>query len=214
MLGVHINPMVDFREHFLYITKDVKKLARALTKRKLSPPLKSMAIELLLKSKCHATHLEVFNERQLTNIDGILNKAMRQALGLLPKFPTKGVQRPLKETGLGLPPMRNRDTQMVIEHLTRLMTKDTKRGFTAHAHVHRLLSHFNHWPQEVKRHWSTNPLSSPHSASLGSLAAYPDWNTIAYHPSNTIMTSPQVSGNHRERSTTLVKKSVPHYKDK
>ncbi len=27
MLGVHINPMLDFREHFLYITKDVRKLA-------------------------------------------------------------------------------------------------------------------------------------------------------------------------------------------
>jgi hypothetical protein len=66
MLGVHINPMLDFREHFLHITKDVKKLAKALAKRKLSPPLKSAAIEQLLKSKNHATHLGVFNERQLT----------------------------------------------------------------------------------------------------------------------------------------------------
>ena len=38
MLGVHINPMLDFREHFHHITKDVKKLAIALAKRKLSPP--------------------------------------------------------------------------------------------------------------------------------------------------------------------------------
>jgi hypothetical protein len=38
MLGVHINPMLDFREHFLHITKDVKKLANALAKRKLTPP--------------------------------------------------------------------------------------------------------------------------------------------------------------------------------
>ncbi len=38
MLGVHINPMLDFREHFLHITKDVKRLANTLTKRKLSPP--------------------------------------------------------------------------------------------------------------------------------------------------------------------------------
>ena len=50
MLGVHINPMLDFREHFFHITKDVKKLAKALAKRKLRPPLKSLAIELLLKS--------------------------------------------------------------------------------------------------------------------------------------------------------------------
>ena len=38
MLGVHINPMLDFKEHFLHITKDVKKLAKALAKRRLSPP--------------------------------------------------------------------------------------------------------------------------------------------------------------------------------
>jgi len=46
--------MLDFREHFLHITKDVKKLAKALAKRKLSPPLKSLAIEQLLKSQYHA----------------------------------------------------------------------------------------------------------------------------------------------------------------
>ena len=65
MLRVHINPMLDFREHFLHITKDVKKLVKALAKRKLSPPLKSMAIEQLLKSKYNATHLGLFNKRQL-----------------------------------------------------------------------------------------------------------------------------------------------------
>jgi len=48
MLGVHINPMLNFREHFLHITKDVKKLAKALAKCELSPPLKPMAIEQLL----------------------------------------------------------------------------------------------------------------------------------------------------------------------
>ena len=50
MLGDHVNPMLDFREHFLHITKDVKKLAKALAERKLSPPLKTLAIEQLLKS--------------------------------------------------------------------------------------------------------------------------------------------------------------------
>ena len=73
MLGVHINPMLYFREHFLHITKDVRKLAKALAKRKLSPPFEAIAIEQLLKSKYHATYLGVFNERQLTTIDGILN---------------------------------------------------------------------------------------------------------------------------------------------
>jgi hypothetical protein len=50
--------------------------------------------------------------------------------------------------------MRDRATQMGIEHLTRVMNKDTERGFTAHAHVHRLLSQFNHWPQEALESFS------------------------------------------------------------
>ena len=115
MLGVYINPMLDFREHFLHIAKDVKKLAKALAKRKLSSSLKTLAIEKRLESKYHATHLGVFNERQLTTIDGILNKAIRQVLGLLPNFSTEGVQKPLKEAGLALSPMRDRATQTRIE---------------------------------------------------------------------------------------------------
>jgi hypothetical protein len=47
---------------------------------------------------------------------------------------------------------------MGIEHLTRIMNKDTERGFTAHAHVHCLLSQFNHWPQEALE---SNPLKLP-----------------------------------------------------
>ena len=78
MLGDYIiNPMLDFRERFLHITKDVKKFAKVLAGRKLSPPLKTLAIEQLQKSKYHATNIGVFNERQLTTINGILNKAMR-----------------------------------------------------------------------------------------------------------------------------------------
>ena len=100
----------------------------------------------------------MFNERQLTTIDGILNKAMRQAIGLLPNFPSEGVQKPLKKAGLGLPPMRDRATQMGIEHLTRVMNKDSERGITAHAHVHRLLSEYNHWPWEALE---SNPLKFP-----------------------------------------------------
>jgi hypothetical protein len=37
MLEVHINTDLDFREHHAHITKDVRKLAKALTKRKLYP---------------------------------------------------------------------------------------------------------------------------------------------------------------------------------
>jgi hypothetical protein len=90
MLGVHVNPVLDFREHFTHITKDVCKLAKALTSRKLSPPYKTLVIEQLLEFKYHAKNLGIINDRQLTTIDGILNKAMRQALGLLPDFPHRG----------------------------------------------------------------------------------------------------------------------------
>jgi len=54
--------------------------------------------------------------------------------------------------------MRDRATQIGIEHLTRSINKDTERGFTAHARVHRLLSIFNHWPQEALE---SNPLKLP-----------------------------------------------------
>jgi len=56
MLRDHVNPMLDFREHFVHITKDVKELAKALAKHKLSPSFKRLAIEKILKSKYHATH--------------------------------------------------------------------------------------------------------------------------------------------------------------
>ncbi len=102
-----------------------------------------------MKSKFHATHLGVFNDRQLTTIYGILSKAMKQAIGFLPNFPSGGVQKPLKEAGLDLPPMRDRAAQMGIEHLIRVMNTNTERGFTAHAHVHRLLTQFNHWPRKA-----------------------------------------------------------------
>ncbi len=95
---------------------------------------------------------------------------MRQAIGLLPNFPTEGVQRPLKEAGLGLSPMRDRAAQMGIEHLTRVMNKDSERGFTAHAHVHRLLSQFNHGPRETLE---SNPLKLPTLRILRLASAIP-----------------------------------------
>jgi hypothetical protein len=44
MLGVNINPVLNFREHLAHITKDVRKLAKALAKRKLGPSFKSLVI--------------------------------------------------------------------------------------------------------------------------------------------------------------------------
>jgi hypothetical protein len=103
MLGVHITTTLDFKEHIAHVTKEVRLLAKILAKRKLSPPYKALVIEQLLKSKYHATHLGVFTNRQLTDIDRILNRALRLATCLLHNFPTEGVQKPTKEMGLGLP---------------------------------------------------------------------------------------------------------------
>jgi hypothetical protein len=57
MLGVYVNPVFDFREHLAHITKDVRKLAKTLAKIKLSPSLKTLVIEQLLKSKSHEAQL-------------------------------------------------------------------------------------------------------------------------------------------------------------
>jgi hypothetical protein len=62
MLGVHINPILDFRDHFMHITKDVRKLAKSLTNRKLSPTYTTLVVKQLLKLKYHATHLGVLND--------------------------------------------------------------------------------------------------------------------------------------------------------
>ena len=45
MIGVHINIVLDFTEHHTYITKDVRKLAKALAKHKLSPIHKTTVVE-------------------------------------------------------------------------------------------------------------------------------------------------------------------------
>jgi len=105
MLGVHIHIrlVLDFRDFFTNLTKDVRKLAKALKNSNLSSQYKTLVVEQLLKPKHHATHLGVLNDRQLTTIDGILNNVKRKAIGLLPNFPMEEVQRPLKEMGLGLP---------------------------------------------------------------------------------------------------------------
>jgi hypothetical protein len=101
-------------------------------------------------SKYHATHLGMLNERQLTAIDGIFYKVMRQAIGLLPNLPMEGVQWPMKKTGLDLSPMRDRATQMGIEHLTRIMNKDTERASlhistSTDSYPNSVIGHSKHW---------------------------------------------------------------------
>jgi hypothetical protein len=89
MLGVQINPMLDFKDHLKHITTEVRKPAQVLTKRRLSPNTKQLVIDQLLKSKYHATHLGIFTDTQLSTIDKIFNKAARNAMGLAPSFPTE-----------------------------------------------------------------------------------------------------------------------------
>jgi hypothetical protein len=123
MLGVQINPMLDFRDHLKHITTEVRQLARVLTKRRLSPNRKQLVIDQLLKSKYNATHLAIFTDTQLNTIDKIPNKAARNALGLTPSLPYEAIHRPTKEMGLGYAPLRNMATQMKIEHLMDILNK-------------------------------------------------------------------------------------------
>jgi hypothetical protein len=136
MPRVQINPMLDFRDHLKHITTEVRKLARVLTKRRVSPNRKQLVIGQLLKSKYHATHLGIFTDTQLSIIDKILNKAARNALGLTPSFPTKAIHRPKKEMGLGYAPLRNKATQIGIEHLIDIPNKPTDIGYLAYVHTH------------------------------------------------------------------------------
>jgi len=118
MLGVHINPVLDFRGHLQHITTNIRKIAKALTRSLLSPNRKKLVIDQLLKSKYHATHLGIFTDKKLETIDKILTRAARNALGLIPSFPTEGVHRPTKEMELGYATIKYTVTQMGIEHLT------------------------------------------------------------------------------------------------
>jgi hypothetical protein len=70
---IRLRPLRCLSPFTSYIYFDVK--ISLIQSSKLSPSLKTLAIEHLLKSKYHATHLGVFNERQLTTIDEMINKA-------------------------------------------------------------------------------------------------------------------------------------------
>jgi hypothetical protein len=89
MLEVQTNPMLDFRDHLKHVIADIWQLAKVLTKRKLSSDRKNLVIYQLLKSKYHATHLGLFADKQLEIIDKLFNKAAKNAMGLIPSFPTE-----------------------------------------------------------------------------------------------------------------------------
>ncbi len=149
MLGVHINPMLDFRDHLKHITSDRRKLAKVLTKRLLSPNRKKLVIKQLLKSNYHATHLGIFTDKQLEKIDTILDKAARNALEITPSFPTKAIHGPTKKMGLGYAPMKDRANQMGIEHITEIINEPTDKGYIAYIHTTRVANTYHHRPKEA-----------------------------------------------------------------
>ena len=120
--------MLDLRVYLKHITTEVKQLARVLAKRRLSHNRKQLVTGQLLKPNYHATHLGIFTDTQLDKIDKILNKAARNALGVTPRFPTEAITRLAKELGLGYAPLKDKATQMGIEHLMEILNKSTYRG--------------------------------------------------------------------------------------
>ena len=144
MLGVKINPMLDFMDHLKHIIMEVRKLARDLTKRRLSPNRKQLVIDQLLKTNYHATHLGIFTDSQLDTIDRILNKAARNALGLTPSFPIEVILRPTKEMGLDYAPLKDNATQMGIEHIMCILNKPTERAYLSYAHTSRVATTYQH----------------------------------------------------------------------
>jgi hypothetical protein len=149
MLGVQINPILEFRDHLKRITTEVRKLARVLTKRRLSPNRKPLVIDQLIKSKYHATHLGIFTDSQLDTIDKILIKVARNAIGFTRSFPTETIHRPTKEKGLGYAPLKYKATQMGIERLMDIINKPMERGYLAYAHTSRITTTYQHWPKKA-----------------------------------------------------------------
>jgi len=108
-----------------------------------------LVIDQLLKSKYHATHRGIFTDPQLNTIDKTLNKADINALGPTPIFLTEAIHRLTKEMGLGYLPIRNKATQMGIEHLMDILNKPTDRGYLAYAHTSRVATTYQHWQKEA-----------------------------------------------------------------
>ena len=101
-------------------------------------------MDQLLKSKYHATHLGIFSGKPLETIDKLLNKAVRNAPGLIPSFPTEAIHSHATKMGLGYAPMKERATQMGIEHIIGILSKPRERGHIAYAHTTRVANTYHH----------------------------------------------------------------------
>ena len=148
VLGVHVNHMLNFRDHFQATTKDVRKLIRTLQNFKLSGGRKIQVIDRLLLAKYHAMHLGIFTEQQLTVIDSMINSAVRKAKGLTPSFPTQAMHAGRDTMGIGRPSVKERAAYLATKHLVAMMNKPTQRGQWIYNHVNALIKQFGHWPKE------------------------------------------------------------------
>jgi hypothetical protein len=52
--------------------------------------------------------------------------------------------------GLGYAPMKDRATQMSIEHITEIINKPKDRGYIAYAHTPRVANTYHHWSKEAR----------------------------------------------------------------
>ncbi len=137
MLEVHINPMLDFRDHLKHIIVDVRKLAEVVTKILLSPNRGKLVIDQLLKSKYHAIHLGICPDNQCLSSE----KRFRSNPKLCNGGNTYNHDGNTNERSI---PMKDRATQMGIEHITEILSKHTDRGYIAHTHTTRKANTYHH----------------------------------------------------------------------
>jgi len=79
------------------------------------------------------------------------------------------------------------------------MNKKSERGFTAHAHVHRLITNFNHWPSEALE---TNQLKLPTLRILrlaSTLSRFEFENLPSLHQDNDIATNIRSASNTKDQ---------------
>ena len=156
MLGVHVNPLLDFRQHYLHVTSDVRRIASALRHRPLSPYRKQKVVDQLLKSKYHAIHLGILSKQHLLAVDRCINAATRKAQGLTPSHPTEGIYAKAEDFGLDRHSIAERIIQLGAAHLNKSMNRPTDRGLISYKHVHHITAKYMHWPTESLDHPSAN----------------------------------------------------------
>ena len=149
LLGVHINPLLNFTTHFQTIATEVRQLAKVLKADLLSTGNKIRVTESLLKSKFFTLGLGLLTDDQLFQIDGIIASSLRSAYGATPSLPRSAVYGPTTNLGLGNETVLIRAARMSIEQLTQALNKPTDRGLLTRTHVQEIAQFFESWPDEA-----------------------------------------------------------------